>query len=429
MSGLRDRLLRLTKSAGRSPAAGPNPDSRDASDEESAKWARIGALVVRESEGAFIKRTIRYELSHAHGRYRLDELRGVERHIAALGHVRQDIRHTSQMLFFDTETTGLGVGAGNVPFMIGCGYVDGSQFIVDQLFIRDPREERQALAYLSGVLQRFTHMITYNGRSFDWSVLKNRYVLHRLEPPKELAQADLLYAARSLWKETLPSCRLSVIEQSKLGYSRERDLPGAEAPVRYMQFLRSRDVRDVEDIFIHNERDILSLAALTVCIGYLMSGSVRDETPVPGIVPEDKVRIAVWLDKLQRHAEARELLHEAQRRNEISRVRLLEAASLWKKWHEYDRAAACWRAYVENSPGKMRSVEPFIELAIYYEHRVRDFEAAIYWAQRARTTVERRMTLGRNRSPDRELMREIDHRLNRLRGKMGKPAQEKFNFH
>src|SRR5690606_34269891 len=118
-----------------------------------------------------------------------------------------------KLLFFDTETTGLGLGAGNVPFMLGFGYFERQTFVVEQCLIRHPGEEPAMLEYFAGRLARCTHIVSYNGRSFDWPVLKNRYVLNRLDfPESHLRHIDFLYPSRSLWKRVLPSCSLSVVE-------------------------------------------------------------------------------------------------------------------------------------------------------------------------------------------------------------------------
>lgn len=455
MSGLRDRLRRLTSSVDRKPATEHKqvPDHQDQRLSElsevsggekpgthtsvsgmagqvtssSDEWSRIGAGLCQVDDGAFIKRQIRFPLNYWHGKYRLGDLKGVQGDLAVLGHLDRELSDGSQLLFFDTETMGLGVGTGNVPFMIGYGYLDaGEQFVVEQIFIRNPAEERYALSYLHDVLGRFSHLVTFNGRSFDWPVLNNRYVLHRLDEPPTLSQIDLLYPARSLWKEALPSCRLGTIEEKKLGYVRMNDLPGSEAPERYMEYLMTQRVEDIVDVFVHNERDILSLAVLAIRMNELLQGNTQTS---PGLVPESGVRLALWLDKFKRRRIARELLIDALRSGSVPGIQLTEAASLWKKWHEHDLAAACWRKYCEQAQGKLLSVQPMIELAMYYEHRARDFEAAIYWTKRARSAVERRLTLGRNRAADRELLRQIDHRLNRLHRKINKPTQEMIIFH
>lgn len=428
MSSLRDRLRRLTKTNDEQRADPPSaPINADEAGIEENEWRQLDARICRSEGGAFILRTRRYPREHQLGRYQLSELASIDHTMAALASAPIPLVDASQLLFFDTETTGLGVGAGNVPFMIGCGYLDGQQFVVEQLFIRNPAEESAALVYLAALLDRFTHMVTYNGRSFDWPVLKNRFVLHRIQTPREPAHLDFLYAARSLWSRQLPSCRLVTVEEQKLGIIRGHDVPGAEAPERYRQYLSSQRAQDMEDVFIHNERDIVTLAVLAVHVQRLLSGNMR---AAPGTLAEDEVRVAIWLDKLNLRARARSVLDEALRRaNQLGRAQLLEAAALCKKWHDYDQAAHLWRTYCQQSSGSLQALEPLIELAMYYEHRKRDIETALYWSIQARTLLERRLSLGRRPSSDRALMHQIDHRLERLRRKIDKPAQQIIHFH
>src|SRR5690606_19649763 len=85
-----------------------------------------------------------------------------------------------QVLFLDLETTGLGVGAGNVPFMIGIAYMSNEHFVVEQALIRHPAEERAMLAYLAEKLPHFTYLATYNGKTFDWPLVQNRFILSGL---------------------------------------------------------------------------------------------------------------------------------------------------------------------------------------------------------------------------------------------------------
>lgn len=85
-----------------------------------------------------------------------------------------------RLLFMDTETTGLGHGAGNVPFMIGIGFYEGDRFTVEQMLIRHPGEEAAMLGYLQNKLKSRPVLISYNGKSFDWPIVKNRYIMNRM---------------------------------------------------------------------------------------------------------------------------------------------------------------------------------------------------------------------------------------------------------
>src|SRR5690606_25250317 len=125
-------------------------------------------------------------------------------------------------------------------------------FVVQQLFVRDPGEEWAMLHYFKQLAANFSHLVTYNGKSFDWPLLANRYVLNRMaEGPAELEHLDLLYIARSLWKNSLDSCRLSRVEEARLGIMREGDVPGSLVPTLYFQYLTDGDFTPLEGVFRH----------------------------------------------------------------------------------------------------------------------------------------------------------------------------------
>lgn len=274
-------------------------------------------------------------------------------------------------------------------------------------------------------LQSFSHLATYNGRSFDWPVLKNRFVLHRLEEPTELAQIDFLYPSRSLWRKILPTCTLSVVEK-KLGIMRGNDLPGAEAPAAYIQFLDSSSVADIEPVFLHNERDIVALAALAIAISERLRGDACNQESVP----EEIIQQALWLERLGRRKTAKLVLDRLMASGAWLSVRqMLDAAALYKRWRQYEAAAKLWRRCVDRrNDSAMQSLEPLIELAIYYEHRLRDPEGALFWTEQARSVIERRLALRRGHSSERMLLTQIDHRRQRLQRKLGIPRQQAFMF-
>ena len=58
----------------------------------------------------------------------------------------------------------------------------------------------------------------------------------------ELFNLDLLSPTRRAWKMRIESCRLSNVEQRILGLNRENDLPGAQVPERYFQYLKTGDL-------------------------------------------------------------------------------------------------------------------------------------------------------------------------------------------
>src|SRR5438094_8532268 len=97
---------------------------------------------------------------------------------------------------------------------------------------------------------------------------------------------DLLTMARRIFKPRLPDCALQTIEQAVLDLHRADDLPGTLIPSRYFAWLRNRDPRVLDPLFVHNREDVLSIAVLLA----------RFETVV---------RCSVDLDPLDRFGRAR----------------------------------------------------------------------------------------------------------------------------
>ena len=65
---------------------------------------------------------------------------------------------------------------------------------------------------------------------------------------------------------------LSKVEESRLGFERVDDVPGSMAPALYFQYLAEKNPAVLEGVFVHNEHDIVTLAALTIHFGKLLSG-------------------------------------------------------------------------------------------------------------------------------------------------------------
>jgi uncharacterized protein YprB with RNaseH-like and TPR domain len=447
MSGLRERLSRLRGPEAAVAAAPPAPEA-------GCEWAQLGAHVATSPAGSFVMRRRTYGADSAHGKYRLRELADHVQQLSSF-HDRDAVVRLEELLFFDTETTGLGVGTGNVPFLVGIGYYTGELFTVEQLFIRNPAEEHAMLIYLQELLARFTHIVSYNGRTFDWPILKNRYVLNRLKlDDSELLQLDLLYPSRSLWRNTLPSCRLSKVEESRLGFERVDDVPGSMAPTLYFQYLAEKNPAVLEGVFIHNEHDIVTLAALSIHFGKLLGGLNRDgaEVDIESTIAfnlsqmefEELFRTGLWLEKMGRSALAELVLGKLYSRltNELSssslsqtggfqqpkafthsdeETALLLLAAFYKKKGIYDRAVVLWRRWIEAKSASIAlQLEPYLELAMYYEHREKNYRQALFYAEEAWAKLRRRRSLQRSDSKHVEAEEALERRIRRLKEKLEK---------
>ncbi len=167
------------------------------------------------------------------------------------------------VLFLDTETTGLSGGVGTIAFQIGVGYFTASGFVVEQFLMHDYPEEAEMLGLLNSLMKRFSILCTFNGRTFDVPLLKSRFLMNRIQSPNiPETHADVLYPARRLWKLRLKNCRLGNLEEQLLHVQREDDLPGALVPQTYFQYLKDGDFGPLQKILEHNKQDIVSLAQL-----------------------------------------------------------------------------------------------------------------------------------------------------------------------
>lgn len=172
------------------------------------------------------------------------------------------------ILVLDLETTGLGRG-GTIAFMIGLGYYDDGQYIVEQIFLPEPEAECNSFDRLIELLEKKSLLITFNGKTFDIPVLESRILYHRLWLNlREKQHLDLLHIARRLWKNKLPSCALESIEYYIMGHIRDKelDIEGGDIPQTYFQFLINGDPELIRRIFVHNQFDILHTAALFALI-------------------------------------------------------------------------------------------------------------------------------------------------------------------
>jgi len=427
MSGrLRERLGRLTGSASRpaeesasasSNAASPAVEASAQAEPEAADWAKLGFALRQGPGGACLIRDVTFGAAHRHGHFAVRELEAAGAALTRLDPAGRVVE-PERLLFLDTETTGLGQGAGNVPFLIGIGWWTPEGFTVRQFLIRHPGEEAAMLAALSETMPSFTHLVTYNGRTFDWPLVKNRYVLQRMAAPKDPAHFDFLYPSRSLWRTTMPSVRLGAVEEAKLGVFREDDVPGSMAPALYFQYLAERDCSVLEGVVRHNETDIVTLLTLAIHFGTLLTdGGVA----LGELSAAELLRLGLWYERLGFEPEACGAIDAlAARAAEEAAPYWHEAAAFYKRRKRWADAIRLWRAVAEGGR-PWTTLEPFVELAIAYEHRLKDADAALYWTDEALRAAERRLSLSRAGDDGklRTQLAELKRRKERLARKRG----------
>jgi len=286
------------------------------------------------------------------------------------------------------------------------------KFVLKQFFLRDPSEEPAMLEALIHFLAPCEGLVTFNGKSFDAPLLVTRYKMHRIPLPfKDYAHIDLLPLARRLWRDRLPSRALKYLEEHVLGFTRSsEEVPGYEVPWLYFDYLRTGDARPLGGVFYHNAMDVVAMAALLGHVSELLAD------PYSGRVEHglDFIALGKLYEDLGHWDEAARLFErglEIGLEESDFGVAVKRISALQKKRGDLNQAVKLW----EEAAAKGH-IYAHIELAKYYEHKLRDAATSLQWTNAARKEVEQTDLPPYIRK---HWLQEIDHRLARLQRKAG----------
>ncbi|MGE5614774.1 MAG: ribonuclease H-like domain-containing protein [Bacillota bacterium] len=364
---LRSKLQLYKESANRAALTRPQRGERDID-------VIVPGAVLENEHGTCYVIENKYPLSYLYGGCSIGNALGIgEDIVAMLGGAGCKAVRSEKLLYLDTETTGLSGGAGTVAFLVGTGFFENGAFVVRQYFMRDYDEEAAMLRELQQLFAGCGGFVTFNGKAFDINLLQSRFISNRFKPFfKDLPNVDLLYPARRTWGLKLESCRLVSLEENILGETRIGDIPGELIPAVYFKYLDDRDATEIRRVVKHNEQDILSMVSL-LCKLAAMVGSPISETD--GCL--ELLGVSRLFEANGRIDDMLECL-EALTASEHFNVRMHAVKRLtrvYKRNGRYDRALEHWKAVEAENPG----FECFhlVELAKYYEHKVRDYNMAL----------------------------------------------------
>jgi hypothetical protein len=170
----------------------------------------------------------------------------------------------AELLFLDTETTGLVGGTGSLAFLVGVAWWTDAGLQIQQLFLTRPGTEIPLLAELTRLTQLRRAVVTFNGNGFDLPLLRTRALMNRVPDPfSQLVSLDLLPAVRRLWGRRLPNCRQQTAETWLCQRPRgPGDIEGSYIPQVYFQFLQNGDHQLLPNVIRHNRRDMEGMACL-----------------------------------------------------------------------------------------------------------------------------------------------------------------------
>ena len=295
-----------------------------------------------------------------------------------------------------------------MAFLVGVGEIRRHELIVRQYLMRDYDEEAFVLRHVQAHLSSCQLLITYNGKSFDMPLLASRFVMHRMRLP-ELPHADLLHAARRVWKLRLVRCSLSALEDKIYHEPRVDDLSGAEVPQRYFDYLKSHDMSLLEDILRHNAQDIATLTRLT----YTLSG--LHDNPLSAEHTQDIFSLGRVCERSGQLERARVCYRAADSgvMSALCRERLADALR-----HERSDAEAA-AIYEKMIAARQGGAQPYIALAKLLEHRLHDVNKAANIARRGLLYLTDRPSL----SPrEQAQLDDLTHRCARLLQKQSRQS-------
>lgn len=283
-------------------------------------------------------------------------------------------------LYLDTETTGLMGGTGTLPFLTGLAWFEDESLVVEQILLRTPADEPAMLHHVLARLAQASAIVTYNGKSFDWPLLKNRFVLNRMPPPPDPIHLDLLHAARRVFRRRLGEVRLTTLERALLGFRREHDIDGHEIPALYWSMIRSADGSMLTPVVEHNINDLVALA------GVLATLTDRFENLRPEDDPADHLGLATVAARAD-DAERARLFADAAATGggaeTVTTAALVLAARLAKRRGDDLEALRLYREAL--SCGTHADVAAaHLALAKLYERRFSDPETALEHARHTR---------------------------------------------
>lgn len=398
---LRDKLNQLEKN-----------DTPQEPKEKNTEYLNKDAFqynVIENEHGVYLKTTETYPLHYKHGLYEIKKFflqleSDVLATIANSDDWETNEEIINNILFIDTETTGLMGGTGTVAFLIGIGYFNNEEFVVEQYLMRDYDEETAMLIDIKEILKRHNIVVSFNGKSFDLPLIQTRLILNRLKNTGFNLHVDLLHSARRLWS-FLDSCSLNSLEENILSYERIDDIPGHLIPEIYFEFLDNKDLKKLVPILEHNRYDILSLVTLFTHLKEIHLDNIDNLNPHElyqmGRIKEKNKNYEScinYLEKSIKDTEQKFLEYKAMKK----------LSWQYKRVDRYEEAVKIWQEMIKKST---LDTFPFVEMAKFFEHREKDYEKALFYTNQAIELLSKNRFI---KSNYKEKMKNLKHRKERL---------------
>jgi len=369
---IKEKLARLQKNSTSQPVS-------DSTTAEREDWIQdfereLGAIILKEKNSFIILKESLYPLDQFPFFTEFKNCNGLIPNFYLInGSDPAPALDFHKTLFIDLETTGLSGGSGTFAFLAGLGHIELNHIVVRQYLLPDFQYEWLLLKTLENTFLSFENLATFNGRSFDIPLLRNRFVLNRMDSMiDQLQHIDLLHSARRIWKRRLSACDLENLEYSILGQERFQDIPGEMIPQIYFEYLRKRQVTLLRQVLDHNFYDIANMILLAMQIGLITSD------PFKFIRNEDD------LFSLAKYYYQRNFLENAQplfqrlldstKNPQLRTETLFFLSMLYKRAGDYQLSSDLFQKLLKIQGDHAEAIE---ELAKYFEHKEKNYQAAL----------------------------------------------------
>ena len=284
----------------------------------------------------------------------------------------------STALFIDLETTGLSGGTGVVPFLVGLGYYRDDKFWVSQFFLGDLAEEERMIQDISQFFldMNFQSVVTFNGKGFDMPLLETRFILYRRSfHLSSLPHLDFLYSARSLWRHKYESCRLYYLSREIVEADRSEDIPSAEIPWRYFQYLKTGNFALMEPVLYHNQEDILSLLGVVIMGSFIFSEE-KEEEMADAMDLYGAGKVMENIGEVEKSVYFYKRALDGKLSDEVSFMAKRKLSHYFKKNSEWEKAVSLWNDIASSPAVSSAQLYSIRELAMHFEHRAKKYEEA-----------------------------------------------------
>lgn len=344
----------------------------------------LNADAIYNQFGRVLKIENFYPFGHRHGNTIFDR-KYISDVIQDVGKVKNKSGDINDLVFLDTETTGLSGGTGTLAFLIGLAGFEQNGIRLIQFLIEDPADEQAMLLEVSNFLGEKATIVSFNGKSFDLPLLKTRFILNKMPITfSDCAHLDVLHVSRKIWRNRLESRSLKDLEQEIIEIPRSDDeIPGLLVPEVYFDYLRTGDGRQLSGVIYHNGMDILSLVALYIRISSMLEIEINSEK-LHFLDAYSLGKIFQEIGELEKSnllfLYSLEKMNSGQIESIDARSRLAEN---YKKKKIWQKAVQYW-----NENAKFGDMLSCVELAKYYEHYCCDYQQAQYWTIKAMEILE-----------------------------------------